>query len=556
MDAWLQFLPQCCDAHQYQDIGTACAVNGVCYDPLRPMGATLWFSLPVRLGLPFEALIYPNLLLLVLSVGLSALAALRWTQRLQPLPGLTVRLWHGLLLAAASLLVHWGALHSLVFSSLADAPAGLLALNGAWALLLSGGRRSAAWLALAGLLLGLAAWLRVFYLYPVLVLLAAYGVFWLLDRRRRWRELVLLLALLPLSLQYAATWRETARFSFLSPQETAFWTQAHFNSRASGYDTVLPFEAFQWFSGCAVDYGGVQGAWQQRSAEGLACIFWNRFEFYFGSYSPRTYLEKRPLFTADGNILLFRDALQQKPVWLFDRVTVEPDVALAPDGNRSADRVVARYDTAGGGGGLWQGFEPMHAVPHTYSLWLWAPQPVALRLVLRREADQQAIAGRNLLLTPVPTRYSVTGTPQDKRVHLAVVESRPGEAASFGTTAGQAFYAWGAQLERADGASPYYPDTHPEQQRLWSPLLLWAHGLALLGVPLLVWRARRAMTRADAVAALLPMLVLGQAMLVVPEQRFVAVLMVMLWLLVLAAALLAWRRGFSVLARRRAAVAG
>lgn len=548
MDGWLSFLPQCCDAHQYQDLATLCATQGICYDPLRPMGAVLWFSLPLRLGLPFEALIYPHLLLLFVSMVLSAVAALSWTRRLLPSLGRIDILWQGVLLFGLSALIHLPVFYSLVFTSLADAPAGLLALNGVWLLLLARGR--VVWLVLAGLCLGLAAFVRVFYLYPLLGMAAVYALLWCWQKPRHWQGLGFLVCLLPLLVQYCATWQEKGSWSYLAPDESEFWTQAHFNSRASGYDTVLPFAAYQWFSDCAVDYGGIQGSWQQREWQGLACIFWQRYRFYFGSYAPHTYLAPRPYFAADKNLLLFREQMEQRPVWLYDRITVKPDAAVAPDGEWAADKVEALYATVGGSGALMQGFEPNRPKPYTFSIWLWAPEPIEVALSIVRESDADVAGQQRFILSPVPTRYSVTGTARGLGVHLVRVgifdttEPRLDEAVGrFGEAEGDTFYAWGAQLNRGRQLQAYYPDVRVDRQRHWSSALLWLNAAAMVSVLVVLWRIRRSMRREDWAVAVLPMLVFGESMLVVPEQRFIVVLLVMQWMMTMTALLLWYRKG-------------
>ena len=74
----LEFLPQCCDAHQYLDFAQVCVTTGQCYQDLRPMGAQYWFSWPARLGLPTESLIVAHGVLLAVSVLLSVAALGRW----------------------------------------------------------------------------------------------------------------------------------------------------------------------------------------------------------------------------------------------------------------------------------------------------------------------------------------------------------------------------------------------------------------------------------------------------------------------------------------------
>ncbi|TNF32943.1 MAG: hypothetical protein EP312_10540 [Gammaproteobacteria bacterium] len=406
-------------------------------------------------------------------------------------------------------------------------------------MLLARGRMG--WLVFSGTCFGLAAFIRVFYLYPVLIMASLYFLLWL--RHRNWRELGFAVLFIPILFQVYGTWKEEGVFSYLAPDESDYWKSAHFSSRATGYDTVLPFDAYQWFSECAVDYGGLQGAWQQRAWHGLGCILWNRYRFYFGSYSPYTYLVPRPYFEGDGNILLFREQLEQRPIWLFDRVQVMPDVAMAPDGLLTAEKiqVPAGYDE----GFLMQGFEPRHPVAHVFSAWLWADDPLVVILSLVRESDGLEIASQQFSLDRVPRRLSVTGVIPDKSIHLVRIGAPQDPVFTDGGDVvypERHFYAWGAQLERSDVPLVYHPDVRIDHQRHWMTPLLWVNGLFMVFVICLLFRLRKHMAGTDWVVALFPMLIFGQSMLVVPEQRFIAVLLVMMWMLVFAAVLFLYRK--------------
>ena len=196
-----------------------------------------------------------------------------------------------------------------------------------------------------------------------------------------------------------------------------------------------------------------------------------------------------------------------------------------------------------------QGFEPMHAVPHVFSAWLWSLKPIVIDVSMVRESDGKLVAQKPVLLTPVAKRYLIMGTPFDKSVHLVRIGIlTPGEGAGadgahrFGAQVGDAFYAWGAQLERSELPLVYHPDVRVDRQRYWSDVLLWLNVSAMVGVLWLLWRIRVRMTSADWTAALLPALIFGQSMMVVPEQRFIAVLLVMMWLMVLSSLLLWYRK--------------
>lgn len=286
------FLPQCCDAQGYLQRGKDCAKggDGACYDALRPMGSSLWFSLPFRLGLPLNSLIVAHILLFFISVTLSSLALSRWTTKLSSPAGSPLKWPHRPLLWALNALVHWIFFYPVMLNTLSDAPAAFFAVNAIWILLLNQIKRSYALLGVAGVMLGLAAWIRVFYLYPVLFVLTVFLLLWARDRDRRVGELAFLLALVPIFLQFNATFQRHDYVSYLERSQSRKWSSIHLNSDLMGYDTLIdPIRRHKWPSGCDVR-SGLAGSWDERNVSGAICLIAKRSVFYFGSYSPRTYV--------------------------------------------------------------------------------------------------------------------------------------------------------------------------------------------------------------------------------------------------------------------------
>lgn len=282
----LQFLPQCCDANLYLDIGAQCAATNDCYHALRPMGANLWFSLPFRLGLPADSLMALHAALLALSVWLSV-NALRTL-----LPGsLSMPQRSGLWLASS--IAHAVFFLPVTFYALSDAPAALFVLIACWLLLW---QRAAATprsiilqMTTAGLLLGLAAWVRTFYLAP-LALMLPYWLFMLRHRARRTAIAGLILAaLLPVCVQYATTYSRFGALSFMAPAATQSMYLDHFWEPAGGYDTLASNKPLYWHATCDGNVP-VYKAFFARSFSEHACIFNNRLHFYLGSYGAATYL--------------------------------------------------------------------------------------------------------------------------------------------------------------------------------------------------------------------------------------------------------------------------
>lgn len=281
---WLHFWPQCCDSEKYLQLGAECAQNfEQCYHELRPMGSVLWFSLPYRLGRAPEFLILAHLILLVISVCLSSIVCLQLLARRSDQPSIPKWLTR-LVLIGGNLLIHVIVLLPVLFNSLSDAPAALCSLIAVWLLLLNGVLKPvySPWIfALSGLLLGCSAWIRVFYLYPLVVALGVFLIYWLIARRNYYRELLVLTALIPLALQFVASYRMYGEVSYLSKEMTEVGSRLHLENRDRGYDTLLPAQGHFWPSDCG----------KTDSLGNSICLIADKFRFYFGSYSPKTYMQ-------------------------------------------------------------------------------------------------------------------------------------------------------------------------------------------------------------------------------------------------------------------------
>ena len=173
--------------------GSECAKDiAACYGDLRPIGDYLWFSIPERIGLAPENIV-------VVNCVAALIGALFWAFVLKRI----LFAWRGVLvnkvffslLLFISLAAHAFFLRPTVFNSLSDPPASVMLLLGIGCMVLSGiqGGQSvvrAGQIFFAGIFLGAAAWLRAFYLYPVLIcVFVSFSGYLLLivdrDRRRR-----------------------------------------------------------------------------------------------------------------------------------------------------------------------------------------------------------------------------------------------------------------------------------------------------------------------------------------------------------------------------------
>ncbi len=523
--SWAALQPQCCDADDYLGLGARCAAGGGCYEPLRPMGSTLWFALFDALGLPPSALVWVHVGLMLLSSALALRVALRWCGPALALRARGARRAWIAALGLAALLAHGVFLWPVLRHSLADPPAAVAALLALWLILLRRPDSGALHYAGIGLLLGLAAWVRAFYLYPVLGWLAAVGLLWALDRARRPRELWLLLALLPIGLQYAATWRHTGGLAYISPSEQAKWSELHLRDGSAGYDTLLrPVEAFRWPSPCSADNRGPRQALEALDLPLLACIALSRFDFYFGSYAPATYLTPRT-----GNLNTLEDVERLGGVELLG-TRYEMNADRAPDGRHSASRLVV--EQVGEEVGVRRALAPLQSGAYTFSVWAWAPEPATLDLRFYRQSDGAIAFERQVAIDGQSHRHVVSGTPLDGSPHLLLVGRGRDSQATWGRRVGDALYLWGGRLERGEQASPWERPADPragEARRLWSPVLLLAHLAAFAVVGALLWRSRAGLDRQRLGAVVLLGLLLAEGLAIVPEQRFMIAVQVALW---------------------------
>jgi hypothetical protein len=268
----LDFSPQCCDAMEYLQLGQRCAADlRGCWDALRPMGASLYFSVPFRLGLPVApTIIAMNFTLMALSIGLAVRA-------------LPIRPLIGWPIALAS---HLAFMYGPALNSLSDVPAASVTLIALWWLIL-GDRTDRVWMRVAaGAALGLAVTLRSFYLYPAL-LTALASVGYILCCKRAVAAVFPLTLVLPILCQYGATHSQTGTWSFIDHRLTASIEEMELRRSFWGYDTLLIGDNSAQelpYTGCAP--GGLREVMRTGDVTGAACLVGKRLYFYFASYTP------------------------------------------------------------------------------------------------------------------------------------------------------------------------------------------------------------------------------------------------------------------------------
>lgn len=522
------FLLQCCDAGHYLALGQYCAAQGACVDGLRPVGALLWFSLPHRLGLDPAYLIYANIALLLVSVLLSVLAVLavarlRW-------PGLRWLPFSGLALAVAfaSFLSHAVFFWPVLQVALVDAPAGLLFLTGIWLLVLSRHGGAAVCVFLAAWCLGYASWLRAFYLYPVIGGVLVWLLLWLRRRCRPWSQGLLLLALVPAAIQCYVVHERWGEWGFLPMQSTANVRAFHLGSPVAGYDTIYPLEGHFWYTDCPKQWGVAQAVEARDLREGW-CLIESRLRFYAGSYAGHTYTAGEFLdWYVFGEI--FIDDVGNPNFWGLDNLVREADVLVAPDGKQSVDKVTVVQPDERGAGMLYYYGTQSHIAPHRMAVWLWANRPKSIDLAMYRVNDGAIIARKRVMLGTVPQEYELLGTPLDTGSHGVMIGKLPDATVSFGTEAGDTLYSWKGVLAELPETARFHKKTAPELIRQWLPGLLWLNALMFILAGAWLWMVRQALGAVSGCLAVMLLGVIGQSLLIIPEQRFVIVVFVLCWL--------------------------
>lgn len=521
------FDSQCCDAHQYINLARAC-LAGECYDPVRPAGIQYWFSLPLRFDLPLEYIMVANWVLLLFSIVLAALAASTLLRNLNGSVGVRTKVLGLIVIAAVHLFFFWPFMHVL----LADAPAGLMATIGIFSYLIGSNTvrwPAAAWLILGGIGLGMSAWMRSFYLYPVVIVLALHMLYWVFNQKRRSAELLLLAALIPILIQFNMTWQRYQEWSFIAPKDSVTWKAIHLSDSGIGYDTLLPFNPYRIFPKCEFIPGGMKSAWEYKSLSTFWCYTSRRIAYYWGSDNRKAYVQMKN----GTNLFAYGERMDTLPIWSPVGVAVAADAELAPDGKKTAEKISFLESTSPDDEPhrrLKVGFMPTVVGPHTLSIWLWSP--IAKELVIRWEQayTREQLKELTVKLTPEPVRYQLTADfPME--YFLLQIGSDGISSSEIGSAPGEYFYAWGLQLERGAVMTDYSFNDDPAQYRLWSPLLLICNLLAFALAMLLIFPIIKHKQMPVLMALLFFGLMFGEALLILPEQRFVIAANTIMWLL-------------------------
>ena len=501
---WLAAWPQVGDAPEYLWHGESCAYDGQCFNTLRPIISMLWFSLPHRLGLPSTAILILHALLLLCSIALSTRLMIRLAGKSEQFFRLQ-QLFAGIVSAG----IHTAFLWPTFFYSLTDTPAALLTLCAIFLLLLLQSS-STKFLGLGyfftGLLFGCAEGLRIFYLYPLLAFLVLYLTISALQKIE-WRRLYLLSALLPVLLQNYATFLYSGEITHMPASPAMrFWSKMHSDSIYTGYDTLIPAEGYPWFiSPCAVQQG-LRTSWNQHDWQQLSCLIAGRMHFLLGSYSQQTYFERNDITLGDialtGNL---------------------SDLGTANWENPYSSGGIIFQATAVAGDNIWHidSQTNLPSKPITLALTTQSDE-TSTQLIMRiQKLDGQILAEKTIPMTLKPVRHFLHADIPVAGAYVITVGADKTHPAPF-------IFQLGDHRLTPSSAEEDYP-VDPNKVRYWSLIILSVQIIIILLFVVTALKKSKNQPECLAIAAL-PLLIIAQSSMVIPEQRFIIVSEICFWL--------------------------
>ncbi len=509
---WLEAWPQVGDAPDYLWQGEDCALKGECFNQLRPIISMLWFSLPHRLGLPSTAILALHALLLMASIALSVKTIISLTGGSPHSPRLQQAL-----LAAASFCIHAIFLWPTFFHSLTDTPAALLTLCGLFLLarLQHSESRCRGFCYFAiGIMMGFAEGLRIFYLYPLLIFLLLYVVTSLLPKRKRdFQKLFLLSALLPVLAQNLATYTHSGEKSHLpSSSQMAFWSNMHSNNTYSGYDTLNPERGYPWFKSACPVTQGISVSWQKKDWQQLYCLMSGRMYFLLGSYSRHTYYEVIDIPLENG---VMSDML----------VFIDPARWNNPhSGGGNIFQVISES-----GHNHWQMSGDATFKQEAITIGLTSQSnDITSSLVMQiKSTDGHIVATKLIPMTKTPVRHFLhANIPQAVKYVVSIGTDKDHQ--------GPAIF----QMDDLKITPTEEEEEFPvasNKIRTWSPALLTVHIAVVLILFCATLYAARKNNCWIAITAF-PSLILFQALVVIPEQRFIILTQIFMWSFILCVA--------------------
>jgi hypothetical protein len=262
---------------------------------------------------------------------------------------------------------------------------------------------------------------------------------------------------------------------------------------------------------------------------------YERLYFYLGTYVSKTYI-----FPDRPNVLVhYLTESIGKPGtdWYVPGLLFEEDVALAPSGEKTADKLSFATTQPGGKGDVIMWVPLKSDTTYTFSVWLWSPFPKTINLAMKTREGDALVALQQVTLGPDPVRYSLTGKTFETALYDVDIGRTPYPDATItlGTEPGDFFYAWGAQLEEGAYARDFDSSGKlvPDSVRVWRPGLLLLNFLMMLLVGLSIFRGRNFWLR-ERTGLLVLTIIFGsmaQSLVIIPEQRFAIGWLVFLWLM-------------------------
>jgi len=524
--------PQCCDAKHYLAMGEACAIDGDCYNILRPMGAVYWFSIPYRFNLPQDTLIFLHYLLAIASIILSAFVIKKLIStgiQKKSLPNLKLFLP----LVVISMLIHGIFLYPIISHSMSDLPSSLLFLIAIWLLFLLPEKilPKLFILFVCGLLLGLAAWIRSFFLYPLLFAL----VFWMLHtaftRKLQLHKIILLVALIPIAFQFYTTWKKTGALSYIHPSEASIHQGFILAEKASGYDTVLPGVGFRTYPACQ-NYRALGEALQTVDFYSLGCLLSGKLHYYLGSYSPDTFWDPDHTDIVRETAIdlsLSEDLSEANPV----RSTNIKKESITSASRPEANDVVKfwkednRYPAE-----IAYMVEFREGSKYFPSLEAWTDENYQVILFsVRSQQSNEDIYSTFGILNETPQLFDLgisnhNSGKYDLVITFPFIDPRTNADAqkiisAGGTINHGSFFVKDIKLGEAEF----------KRERYWFPGILVANLLGIFSAIALIYKKRRDWSSEHRMAFLLILLCCAEALIITPEQRFIIAPMITFWIL-------------------------
>jgi len=527
--------PQCCDAKHYLAMGEACASGGDCYNILRPMGAVYWFSIPYRFNLPQDTLIFLHYLLAIASIILSIFVIRKIISiGIQENPFQNQKLFF--LLALISTLIHGTFLYPIISHSMSDPPSSLLFLIAIWLLFLLPEKIAPRILMLlvCGLLLGLAAWIRSFFLYPLLLALTIWLLHTIFTGRLHIHKLILFIALVPVTFQFYVTWQKTGALSYIHPSEASIHQGFIMEEKASGYDTVLPGVGFRSYPACK-NYRALGDALDAIDIYSIACLMSGKLYYYLGSYSPKTFWNpdhediSREIAI---DFSLLEDSKDEKTV----RSSNIKKEIISPASTSNEKHVLKfwkednQYDAE-----ISYTVDFREGIKYFPSLRAWTDENYQVIIFsARSQKNNEEIYSTFSILSETPQLFDLgisshNSGKYDLVITFPFIDPATHEDAQKILSQGEkinqgAFFIKDIKLGEADF----------KKERFWSPWLLLINSLAILCALLLILGKRKHWSSEHWLGFMLIAFCCAEALIITPEQRFIIAPIIIIWILCIA----------------------